>query len=1093
MMMPARLLFCICVVAAVDDLDYRNPLEDYEYSPLPGETDTEMIHLMSASCSPGSYSPPGFGTCLLCETGTYASGTMATACVQCEAGRFSGADGASQCAQCAAGKFSFFSGSSVCSSCPAWTGSVAGTALCVTCSNSSSAVCMYADGSACPSCSGACRLCRAGYFNDGESSLCTGCGAGTYLATQGATSSAACTACLSGTYTRPRNTGLSACLQCSQSAAMSLPLNAVYQIPGDPMLCNWKCDSGFQNMAASPPRESAEWDAMSGVYLGQGYSEALVVQMIRYRSDYCCDSSSVNEGQYRFGCTKDSTGTVEWCALVANAKHVKVETPANPLDRCLDWVCDAGYFKFNGRCNPQPVCGAGLTYARESVSGELIVQPSGAWSCVSCPVCADGTETAAPCNGTHSAVCRLCGGGRMFSVGGGPCVKEAPLGFRGVRTMLSISPPWGARPTLAYDNRAFVWVPSTVFYSYVACVAAGVGRRFTGGDAVCNPESGACGQCATQCSPWQQQSSWFRGVGWYGAVSCSSCQFDPALCLGDQFLNMSACGPVNPAKCVACPSTMPVANQVGWVNPRDVAFTGQYPCRVVCAAGYSEVNGQCVMCGDLPANVILVNGCEWRCKPGYLQNGNRCDQCPASPECAVGLYPDYLGSSNVCLSCQACQKPPNAVFVTAGTFGVSASCAYACQGGFFRLGDQCVACNQQRVCVSGSEFLVPCTEVADSRCLACRRCAVGERELQACGAVGDAVCGPCDAGLKPGNASWTAPGCDSWACVAGFWKDGAACRQCSGQSDCGVGTRLQIMASMCPGSTGKCVACPKPFSGECFNGDSDCGTTRVCGISTPMLVSTPRVTTVAATTSRTSAVLSLSTILRSSTPLPGTNPVTTPSAPPEAFASLASLAIRPNVTVGATLFAALAKDISVLVCAEVKGFCNVSVLAVTVNNVTTYCDRGVCLGYARRRRMLLAVGTTTIIMGIMTQTQITDVSMDTVPGVESSIIMPNSPIRNLTSSALDSRSLVQYVQQTFTVFNVAPPVVVVTDNSGVTIAVAVGLTAVVVAIAVGVYVVWRGQRNQSLVGDTYARNEARFTAATALQSIRITKENLKSL
>ena len=216
-------------------------------------------------------------------------------------------------------------------------------------------------------------------------------------------------------------------------------------------------------------------------------------------------------------------------------------------------------------------------------------------------------------------------------------------------------------------------------------------------------------------------------------------------------------------------------------------------------------------------------------------------------------------------------------------------------------------------------------------------------------------------------------------------------------------------------------------------------------------------------------------------------------APPEAFASLASLSIRPNVTVDSTLFAELAKDISVFVCADVKGFCNVSVLAVTVNNVTTYCDHGVCPGYARRRRLLaVSSGGTTIVMGIVTQTQITDVAteLSTVPGVESSTIMPNSPVRNLTS-ALDSRSLVQYVQQTFTVFVVVVPppvVVVVADNSGTVIAVAVGLAAVVAAIAVAVFVIRRGQK--PLVNSEPSR--AQFYAATALQSIRITKENLKS-
>ena len=87
---------------------------------------------------------------------------------------------------------------------------------------------------------------------------------------------------------------------------------------------------------------------------------------------------------------------------------------------------------------------------------------------------------------------------------------------------------------------------------------------------------------------------------------------------------MGACGPQSPPLCSPCPGETPVANQAGWLNPRDAAFNGAYPCRVLCAAGYTEVDGRCAFCQNLPANVILVSGCDWRCKPGYLQSGSQC-------------------------------------------------------------------------------------------------------------------------------------------------------------------------------------------------------------------------------------------------------------------------------------------------------------------------------------------------------------------------------------------------------------------------------------------------------------------------------------
>ena len=458
--------------------------EDYEtssvtegYDPQTTETGELDAAAVGSYCPAGSYSPPGFGACVLCETGTYADTVQSTACKQCHPGQYIGTDGAVQCLQCPAGKFSPLNGSSACSSCPGWTGSSAGMAACVTCS-SSAVGCAYADGSSCPMCGSACTLCGAGYYNDGSSNNCAACGPGKYLPGRGAPSAASCTDCFSGTYTRPTSTGLSACLQCA--VGMPLPKNSKYLESGfDPLLCNWVCDAGFQTVQASPEEGSDFWMALSTSYGKQGYSSAAVVEMIRYRSDYCCDTSKVTAGRWRMGCTKFSAGTIEVCQSVENGQFVLLG--GDSLNRCNDWVCNAGFYKLDSVCSAQPVCDEGFTYARGS-GGLVLSDPSGMYSCMVCPVCADGSEAATPCNSTHPAVCRLCGGSRPYSVGGGACVKDPPVGFRGVKATLGP----GARPVLTFDNRAFVWVPSTVFYSYVACANAGHGRIFTGGDAVCD-------------------------------------------------------------------------------------------------------------------------------------------------------------------------------------------------------------------------------------------------------------------------------------------------------------------------------------------------------------------------------------------------------------------------------------------------------------------------------------------------------------------------------------------------------------------------------------------------------------------------------
>ena len=1042
-------------------------------------TAPDSMQGVDASCAAGSYSPPGYNACIQCETGTFASAAMATVCTQCAAGRYNEMNGATQCGQCPAGKFSFFTGSSVCSSCPAWTGSAAGMSSCVTCSSSGG--CRYADASVCPTCSGACTLCSAGFYNDGGSNRCVACGSGKYLSGLGGSSSAACIGCFSGTYTRPMQSGMSSCLQCSLNSAMSLPQNAVY-LTSDvhPLLCKWVCAAGFQTMLASPLQGSDEWGALSSSYANQGFSDGDITLMIKYRSDYCCDASSVMAGQWRTGCTKTNQGTIAECPPIANGQFYYAAN-TDSLNRCDDWVCNAGFYRRNGLCIAQPVCGAGFTYARDG-SGQLVAQ-SDVYSCVACPVCMDGTETATACTRTHSAVCRMCGGGRQYSVGGGACVKDPPIGFRGVKATFSSSPAWGVRPVLTFDNKTFVWASSTVFYSFVACVDAGAGRVFTGGDAVCNiATDNYCNQCTTQCSPWRRSGGWFQGSGWYGGVSCTACQFDPLQCTASQFLDMSVCGPVQQPQCSSCPGSMPVDHQVGWVNPRDVAFSGQYPCRVVCAAGYSEVNDQCVMCSNLPANVILVNGCEWRCKPGYLQNNNQqCEACPVLEDCATGFYPDYQGSFNVCLSCMACQKPSNSVFTTGGTFGVATSCAYACEAAFYRSGNLCAACTQQRSCVGG--FLTPCTETSDSQCTTCRVCSVGERQVSACTQSNNTVCAGCDPSLKPDNSTWTAVGCGTWACVNGFWRDGSVCRRCSAQKDCGVGSTLQLMPSVCSASTGKCVACPALLAGECYNGDPYCGTikgcvpvsTRTSGFITPVLTSRfppPRTTT---------PIMPLTTIMRLST-LVVTPPIT--ATEPEAFASLAALTINPNVTINAELFDGLARNVSMLVCADAKGFCNVSVLAVTVNNVTTFCNNGVCPGYARSRR-LLGVTVVVVSIGIVTQVQIVDVSagLDSIVAVDSSSVMPNSPVANLTSILGDAMKIMQQVQAGYTVYVISEPKIVVVDNTTTIVIVACCVVVVILAMAVV-------RRNQQYTPLVPPGNE-KGARLTALDSIRITKENYK--
>jgi hypothetical protein len=605
-----------------------------------------------------------------------------------------------------------------------------------------------------------------------------------------------------------------------------------------------------------------------------------------------------------------------------------------------------------------------------------------------------------------------------------------------------------------------------------------------------------CDQCSTQCAPWKRSAGWSEGVGWYGSSDCTACRYDPAMCAGNQFLDMSTCGPGSPPECTPCPGVAPVANQAGWLNPRDAAFNGVYPCRVLCAAGYTEVDDQCVFCQNLPANVILVSGCDWRCKPGFLQNGNQCVACPPQPECSVGSYPDFQGSSNVCLTCFPCQRPSNATLVTSGTFAVAASCAYRCNAGYYRSGDICAACTQ-RACVSGQTFLAACSSTADSRCTACRTCSMGERLASPCTLTNNSVCAACDATLRPDNAAWVAVGCDAWACVPGFWNDGGVCRRCSVQKDCGLGSTLQVMASLCTGTSGRCVACPPLAMRECYNGDPYCGTTKVCSPA-PNSSATPSPKSTQRPPGSSAAPISSATPNPKSTPrAPGSSAAPTtglsPKAPttvpapntttsaeqPVAYASLASLTISPLQPIDAKLLNGLVANISLFVCADVSGYCNVSVAAVTLNGVTTFCSDGACPGYSGRRMLGTAAAVVDVV--IVTQIPISDVLLgfQGLPAVDDVVVLPNSPVASLTSGALgDSKETIEQVRKGHTVFN---QVVVQPAPSNFPVAVVVVIVCCA-AVIVTVVVLLRRKRVVLVADSKSNAAEARFAF---LENIRI--------
>ena len=639
-----------------------------------------MLEAATVSCPAGQYNPDAqnfVAMCILCETGTFSStaGTVG-ACAMCSPGKYSASTGASQCVPCSAGTFSHFEGSSVCTACPDQTGSGSGMSACMTCSNSTSLLCLYANGAACPQCASACVQCNAGYYSDGVSNGCVACDRGKFYSLRGAVSSNLCSVCSTGSYTPPRGLGMSSCLECSSSGAYKAPPNAKYsdllnngfvkngvQLVS-PVVCYWQCNEGYalQNVAINP---DVRFSLMQ-LYRNQGFDDTEAETRIEMTKNYCCYAVDVGIGQKRTGCSKTNPGKVENCPSITDGKYT--DEGQLTLDRCMHWACNEGFYKSNDMCIAQPVCDDGQTYRRTNL-GELDpvyetdpstgtnITASAKYVCVPCLVCAHGTETVIPCNRTHAAVCRMCGG-NTYSVNGGRCVGNVPYGFRQVyqnRKLLSI--PWGQRPVMLSDNRPLQVLDSQMsmnFYYFIACLGVDVSLAYRMNDQACNADSANCNQCNTECAKWKRGGGWFQGVGWYRLddfSSCIPCTFQPSQCQYNQFLNMSKCGPVDPPQCEACPVVFTDLNQVGWTKPVDPNFDAPEPCRVVCKSGYVENGNKCLNCPAFPSFAVSTDGCNWTCMKRYQRVGNSCEACQPLGPCGVGYYPNFPPGNNVCLEC----------------------------------------------------------------------------------------------------------------------------------------------------------------------------------------------------------------------------------------------------------------------------------------------------------------------------------------------------------------------------------------------------------------------------------------------------------
>jgi hypothetical protein len=115
----------------------------------------------------------------------------------------------------------------------------------------------------------------------------------------------------------------------------------------------------------------------------------------------------------------------------------------------------------------------------------------------------------------------------------------------------------------------------------------------------------------------------------------------------------------------------------------------------------------------------------------------------------------------------------------------------------------------------------------------------------------------------------------------------------------------------------------------------------------------------------------------------------------------------------------LVNNVAEIVCTADIIVCNISVLSVTVNNVTTFCKDSVCPGYQRRRALLAVKKTLSVSVGILTSRMLSDFSSDvrSIPSVETVTVYPNAPLTNAQLDSMkDSKVMSELVLSKSTVF-----------------------------------------------------------------------------
>ena len=467
---------------------------------------------------------------------------------------------------------------------------------------------------------------------------------------------------------------------------------------------------------------------------------------------------------------------------------------------CAAWLCDNGFYQeadsYTGceACKPCPtVCPDGMW-----MSGLCTPVHSG---CSACRVCSADEYISTACGGSQQTVCSkctACAAGYFANIScsataDNVCV-ECPNAkanfsfFTGIYNATASLCLWQCNPTTNLSNTGTCECAPGRFYSMELDL-----NNFDISSQAYRPKG--CIQCQG-CAPGTFVARQADGCSTARDRRCSPCPNKlPQLATWTGTYADGFCQYACPAGRVPSRKVDPERN--GSFVDSCACARGYYTedggatckqCRTCSDSQYTESacestrNTQCGSCSGLkPLNSeftsysTLLGRCNWRCKAGYFQPGDR-QECSACTNCILGQYVKSDCTPNQDRECSPCpNRPPPHSSYTGDFDPGSLRCTFKCDETFVEVvkgprfdqkSCQCPAgmsmptggtrCGPCKTCQATGSLVAtaseavsqwavaPCAAVGtDTICADCTKCNSTEYVSSPCNAAGDTVCQQC--------------------------------------------------------------------------------------------------------------------------------------------------------------------------------------------------------------------------------------------------------------------------------------------------------------------------------------------------------------